>query len=429
MLKPRNVVITLVLNYLLIMIVSIFMEAGAVQDRAREANSLIRIAADMALQNMLVVDNYFTRESNMGDEFVMMTDMGGAFFEEVNPYFRVYNTDSKEGAFAAAFGNNSAFQTVAQESGDIKTPMYYYDGWYQVPSILQMGQDAFGSAWNFLWDKSTVDAGEKRDQFIIDYRYDISMQNSDIVQRDGTTEKAYFFTPLSLGVTYIDEKMLNFYFANNMDLLLRAKYNDTTYSESPAQWSERNRDYGAGAMGIMGSGRGLANNPFWDNNQVGYNFDREMERVVNNGRLSYLRGAWDDSAGEWDNGHPAVVSYKLIDVNDAANDEILKLIFGAIGGDGSNGPKGDYLKSQSTTASVAGMVGYDQSFPMLIARVTFAAELFIPYDTMVVRGWRQTELDGALIGANYTNMRNITGTDGAEGGILYEYTTYFAVLP
>jgi hypothetical protein len=409
MLRTRNIILILVFNYLIIMLVSVFVEAGAVQAKAREANALIRIAADMALQNVLATDDFFVEGSNQ--PMRMSTDTGGTQFAPVNPFTHVF-PGTMEQVHQTMFGpGNTRFQNVAAQSSAIRTPMFY-QGWHSIPSLAQMGLPTFSGS-----NQAALIFGTMVPEMVAGYRYDTTHHTSDIIG-------SYFFSPLALGVTYIDQDMLDFYFANNMDLLMRARYNHV--------------DDGFDARGRQGihRGSGFASSPFYAlHNQTAAPMINHLNRVVNNGSWSYLRGEFGDGHGlngrGFDNGHPAQIRYKLVDLNNANNDAILRLVFG-----GNTTRAG--LIGVSTTFShpqyAAVGVGAS-SFPMIIAEVTFTAELFIPLDTMVIRGWRLTD-PGIGVGGmnnNTLNLQQVNAAGGAvngpNGGIMYNYTTYFAVLP
>jgi hypothetical protein len=176
--------------------------------------------------------------------------------------------------------------------------------------------------------------------------------------------------------------------------------------------------------------------------------DRHYEKVVNNGKFSFVRGERETSAiGGYKipDAMSVDVDYKVIYIDSTLSERILKILFGADKGGYSTKSAQlmqDYTSDYITSANAApGQLSKYQEYkkqPFVVARVTFPAEFMVHLRTPVVGIWDYT---GRAALNNYLDLSMSYANDRIEndasetlfksemGGNLYLYTTYYAVLP
>ena len=294
-----------------------------------------------------------------------------------------------------------------------------HDGfaWYKIPTVSQVGLNVTGINNNTA---SVTNAGgvfvseSLAMELFSNYHYDTH-------KRIGYNESGqvdYYVTPISTGITYLNEDVLNTLFINNMDLLMRAKY-------SKEGWDLNTEKGGNGVLkgetysSLITDSGVSAFNPI---NNGSFTFIRGPIRAVYNGVTTYK-------------GVVPKIRYKVIDMYDSSNDNILVMLFGAnktakndLGVvTGVFSSKADYLKFlDKDILDPATGLPYDEKL-IVVAEVTFYADILVPYSTMVMREFRGT-MDGGT--NNYLDIKHkSTGVVGATGNDCFSYTTYFAVTP
>ena len=146
---------------------------------------------------------------------------------------------------------------------------------------------------------------------------------------------------------------------------------------------------------------------------------------VNNGTFTFLRGKKVSSnplVEAFEGVKPQVV-YKVLDMYDSSNDAVLSRLFGA----DKHGfaTKADYLKSLDTDVlNPVNNRPFDKK-PIVVAKVTFYADVVIPYYTLIMRDLR------SAFGSADMNLIDITDGEGkgAFGSKRISYTKFFAVTP
>ena len=414
--KGKHVISILILNYLLIIIVSAIAELWFVSNKAKEVQLLMQTAADMALEQSQVSDDFFVRGNTYlasGNAFKLkMPAANGNGFVDVDMFKGIYNIDTtnsenKELAFKKLY-NNDEFRTLASKTGNIRTYLKYdIMSWYSVPRVVYVGVNLLSG--DFLRKSGT--AMRTRGGSVVSESTAKGVLNlyglSDYRKESMTTD--YYFTPISVGITYLNSEFLNTLYMNNMDLLMRAKYTKQGINLNSVE----------GGNGVL-KGNTYADKVASLNSSL---------NPINNGSFTLIRGtAKNDRSPDVQAyvGTLPTIEYKVIDMYDSAYDSILVELFGA--NKGSYGTKAEYLKSLDSNQINPMSGGSYKSKLIVIAKVTFYADVIIPYSTLPLREFRGN-LDSSA--NNFLDIKHTgtTGKSGAVGNDMLTYTRYFAVAP
>lgn len=424
----RNIIIVFILNYLALIGVCAFSELYFVADTAQEVQVMVRTAADMALEQAQATDDFFVKSGGYntdGDNGYNIKMEKNGSFVDVPLYQGLYgiNTEvvgNKERIFNELY-NTSDFKNKAKMFSSIKGSISYYNAsktgllWYKFPKIAQVGLDVTGrdsSITTATTPSGGSVSGEVSNGIINLYRFNNAKRLGFDYNTGNVVE--YFMTPISLGITYINSDLLNQLFLNNMDLLMRAKY-----------------DKGGISLDSEDGGNGVYKGYTWadeitDTSLNSYN-------PINNGKFTLVRGATKDVNNGFKtyNGIEPKIEYKVIDMYDSSNDNVLIMLFGAnkTADDGrSFSSKAEYLKylDKDKIDHATGMA-YQNKY-ISVAKVTFYADIIVPYSTLPIRDFR-ANIDGDT--KNFVDVRHevTTGVKGFSGNDCYSYTRYFAVAP
>lgn len=427
MFKPRYVLVWCSISMVLLMFVSLSFEQYFVQIVGQQVNNYVSLAADMALINSQTVDDFFTDEMyGSTDANVAVSDINGRsssspvlkILAQSNSSDNAYTTyssifnwypetlsivstgdDFRDEVFDKLFTSNDDFKDWCENIGyKVTMPAYYStgtstfgsEGWVNVPKLSRMG------VWN---GASTLPAGTE----------DMTLVNYAIRTNEWTQPKQkgyygnYYLTPASCGLTYVNRDLVGELFVNNMDLLMRSKFD-----------------------GNLSEYNGLNVTPFvHENEDNAIDYD-----IINNGLWSFAKGTSKN----------VDVEYMLVDVFDDANDPIIEKIYG--GATILNSATDEYepdgvmtaekLRERGSGLMQANSVGSLEkadSCNIIVAKVTFNADVIVRYRTALFSQWRGKYDNGSLTNfgdlvRNYPSQSKYEGcTDSSD----YEYTTYFAV--
>lgn len=407
--RARNIVLIFIVNYVLMLFVSAVWEISVINERAKTLQTYMSTASDMALQQTQMVDDILANTSEDNTQSIMMPKANGDGFTKIPTLQGLFNIDvnsdfSREVAFNELYSNNG-LNDVAMRTGAIRTPVRYTDettgitNWYYLPKVAMMGTDVLvdSKATKLVKNAQGDYVSQALSNKILS---DYGLTESERVSGDST----YFISPLNIGITYLNEDLLSRLFTNNMDLLMRAKYQGQNLKEAKG-------------------GNGVLKGQTYANRVKG---ELAGSNPVNNGSFTFLRGKRVDSNSlvEAFEGVKPQVIYKVLDMYDSKNDAILSRLFGA----DKHGfaSKAEYLKSLDT--DVLNPVN-NQPFtkkPIVVAKVTFYADVVIPYYTLIMRDFRST-----LGLEDDKNMLEITDGNGKgeHGTKRVSYTKFFAVTP
>lgn len=407
--KIRNIIITVVLSFLVIMVLSLIWEINSIENKAREANIMLRSAGDMALQQTQLIDEYMSYGNGASNkrgvyETNMPSASGNGFVKAdiFEAYFGLNSNTSRDAIFNRLYGT-ADMHTVAAKADVMKRPIRYFNPaktgfqWYYMPRLAAVGLDLLPETGYLATGTGSVAASSVSAEAMDMYDF-----HSHIKQTWSNGEyMEYYNTPINTGVTYINKDFLAYTFMNNMDLLMRGKYKGVDLNST------------LGGNGIL------------HGQTYGYNVvdDLNMYNPINNGSFTLLRGERNNPVTAGVFAHKGVlpdIEYKVIDMYDSANDSALMSVFGA----NKEGypTKAAYLKSldEDVRDPLTGMP-YTKK-PFVLAKVTFYADVIIPYSSVIVREF-------ASLFQTDSNYLDLKGNGGMGNTRRMSYTTYFAVTP
>lgn len=458
-------------GYFVIMSGMLLSEHGRIQTAVGDAKQTVMLAANSALNQVLASDEFFTsvpNESEVGNMYSTgdsvtalqisrsTTDTKYSYsniFSEVWDYDVTNNNwqQEKEDLFVRMYGN-SAYSTLAQPGymNLAKQITFDYNG-VKIPNIARMGllqgydtaDDGDNTFVNLKDLYDTIFAGRltlqptyKNDYKEVDGQSEGYRWQSKDYARDtdwlglfsikkGTEKEPYFLAPTNVGVTYVDPALLETAFVCNMDLLMRSKYilNDTDEGLQAG--------VGIPTTGFEGTFSTLDDKAM----KVVEDFN-----IIHNGTFSFVKGAFvgysNNTPGGFTGGSVdgkrvlPRVDYQLITLRDETGkikEDNANLLCSALGINFENVDK--YVEWVANTTA--------ENF--LLARVTFYADIFVPYSTQMARElyYLYEREDKKGEGAKLFQVHNIKQdeTDASSwkisdvtGNALYEYTTYFAVV-
>ena len=412
MLKARNIVIIFVLNYLAIVVISAFLELTVINSKARDVMETIRTAGDMSLEQTQAIDEYLSKSSSGGYQITTASKQGNGFIKS-DVYSAMLGIDTattsgKEKVFDYLYNNNE-FKMIAKRAGVMKTPVKYWDSpannnflWYYMPTVAAVGteilpQDTVNNHLRVENSNGVKLTSDWSNAIMKAYGVDKAKKLSDGVE--------YYNTPLAYGVTYLNEDLLTRLFVNNMDMLMRYKYDENLNTAEGGNGVLEGDTY---HTRISDTSRSTAD----DNN------------VINNGVFSFVRHKAIDTGSDTTayEGVKPEIQYKVVDMYDASNDRLLKYLFGSNTEGFST--KAEYLKSLDSSRINPVTNSPWTSKPIVVAKVTFYADVYVPYFSLIFRDFSSS------IGNQDNNFIDIkdAGTN-PDGSRRIAYTRFFAVTP
>lgn len=412
MLKARNIVIIIVLNYLALVVVSAVIELNSINHKAREVQEIIRTAGDMALEQTQAIDEYLSKAVTGGYQ-ITVPDKNGNGFIKSDVYQALLGIDTstpagKEAVFNYLYNNND-FKMLAKRAGVMKTPIKYWDSpahnyfkWYYMPTVAVVGTEMLPSSIVDNYLRVENEHGVKLNSgwsntIMKAYGVDKTKKLSNGVE--------YYNTPLSYGITYLNEDLLSRLFVNNVDLLMRYKYRDNLNTPEGGNGVLKGETYHARIT-----------------DESLQNIDDK--NVINNGEFSFVRHRGYDTGVNTRayEGVKPLIQYKVIDMYDPANDRLLKYLFGA--NTGGYATKAEYLKSLDSNR-INPVTGRPwDSKPIVVAKVTFYADVYIPYFTLIFRDFASDLQDAEN---NFIDIKD--EGQNPDGSRRISYTRFFAVTP
>lgn len=482
MLKAKNIIIIFIVNYLVILLVCCFLEFILIGSKAQEIQIMMSTAADMALEQVQATDDFFVT----GKGYIMD---GDRLATNVNPYqMNVLGTNGKYkrvNIFEAVSGKNNLGDIYAFVYNPSKIGDYIRENpnvlsvdftvgrvdndngkntpdWFKVPVLAHLGDTIHQSEARHVYNMDGTLVTDNRVISDIWNMYDLDKAEKNTTLNGANIE--YYLTPLNVGITYINEDLLQAFFMNNLELLMRSKY------------VQRN-DYN---LNTEDNGYGVLKTAFYP--ELVDTITLESQNPINNGSFTLLRGeriGSTDMSIEMYQGIKPKIEYVVIDMYDNKYNDILQLILGAktttIGADTNfKGKKitGNLLKEMNrdninlmaSITNTTSMNVYEHK-PIVVAKVTFYADFIVPYSTISLREMRGRVDNGDIGGRtlfnpfaySQVNIENVEAINenyvditaetmfenyGEYAGKLYKgvnnlgsnssavmYTTYFAVTP
>lgn len=417
MLKAKNIIVLLVVNYCIMLGVSAVGELLFLADKAQHIQNLIRTAGDMALEQTQVTDDFFITSSNPATPPYKMSfpSSDGNGYKKLSMYDGIYNksetiASNREAIFKKLY-DTADFKEFSKKLGEIRTSVRYWDAtesnlvWYTVPRLAEMGTNILPDSVN---TKGVKYNGATVNQSVADKLFANYYMNS-YKKQNGLSE--YYVTPISLGVTYLNDELLGTLFMNNMDLLMRTKYASKGIN-----------------LNTEDGGKGLYKGSFYADTITN---DLDMYNPINDGTFTLLRGTESTDSNSSVStfvGTKPKIEYKVIDMYDSANDVILTSLFGANKTDSSGikySSKAAYLKALDKYRLDPSTGAPYTTKPIVVAKVTFYADIVVPYTTPMILDFKKDE-DGHFLDIERVGTSGVKGVAGSDK---IAYTRYFAVTP
>lgn len=459
MLKPRYILIIIIFVFIGVTIAGFGFEQVFIERAARTAYVYTTTAAECALRNATMSDEFFTsgvtrdgaasKAAQINGKSVntasaasgLLVDNGFNTFKRENVFLWTYGisggnvvdnaTEAYETLFTTTEFNNWATnilnlttqtnknnasrqlfwsdELLYRAPGEIEPSLHYASGTTRIPKLLTMGADLFitklgynehhvydamaavskaktGSAESFYGKSYSSLAAPLSDTQKVanilgaaDY-WDYVRKSSITVSSDnwyeGVEDVTYFYTPTSLGLTYIDPNVLDVFFRANMDLLMRAQYIDSSYVGSTASVAS---EYEA-----------------WFGNKDGIHYASDVtstwgQYAVNNGSFYYLRGKPQRNAeGIIEYLNPAGGTYKKPDIEymyiTLSRDDLNKM--SASEQAAWNNVLTRAVSPVTTLSSLVNShtANNGERYELCIAKVSFYADFVVPYTSAPMRG-------------------------------------------
>ena len=453
MLKAKNIIIIFIINYFLILLACTLLEFIFVGNYAQQAQLLMRTAADMALEQVQATDDFFVTGGGylldeVGQDSYKIYVNKGDKFEKVDLFPAFTNNANDKSAVGDIYEDlyGADFRQFLNENPEVLSLRFYAgkygftntggtfstitSHYYALPKIYQMGFDILrkdtnwyvtnvknisGVNYTTMYNDLTV-----ANEGIIDM---YELDNSAKIAYDKNLQQTeYYFTPISLGITYINEDLLQALYMNNLDLLMRTKF-------------MKNADYN---LTEESYGNGILRGAFYPELTDTDTLDRY--NPINNGMFSLLRGERISGTGQGSNFYkgtvPLKVEYVVLDMykDTPTNNAALQSILGPrfTNDTASADEFGSLYFTDTATASlyqgkeVTGALLYQMDYeyiknlktvmgmgfgvdtivdhkPIVVAKVTFYADFVIPFSTVSLREMRGREVDGGINGRTLFN--------------------------
>lgn len=497
MLQAKNILIIFMVNYVILLLVCCFIEIIFIGNAAQEAQLLMRTAADMALEQVQATDDFFITGGgyimDAGTGSTLRTDVqgykmkvlttSGQYSQEYNMFEAITDKHETLSIFTHIYGPSKIGSWIDENpnvleicftagvvehtdsmiagGGTIDAPVSALKmNWYQIPNLAQMGEAVTNGRTRMGFK---MDGNKLVDNNVLTNiwnMYDLNNTAKDI--NVSGSEIKYFLSPLSLGITYINEDLVQAFFMNNLDLLMRAKYtNRNGYN--------LNTDPECGAGMLKGS--------FYS--ELVDTSSLQSLNPINNGTFTLLRGKQMDGTQYGVmlyEGIKPKIEYVVLDMynQNAAQDPILQQIFGPrFSRDATHSYAGqvitgqhlweldkDSIQNMKEVTKTTGSDVYDHK-PIVVAKITFYADFVVPYMSPSIREMRgrvdnSNRISGRTLFNPFSdsqiNVQNVQPIAGNYVDIIAKtqlmrgdiyngvtrlggnsdamcYTTYFAVTP
>lgn len=463
MTRVRYLLIWCIAAFMVMFFVSWEIERQAIESEATQVKTLTELAADSALQAGLGIDDLLSEYSTSlswydwtdgsgtnlnalrGKPLTVMyhRNRSDTHYTEDKDLFQWYmdrESVTRADAFAYLYDGTGKgigdggtripseqakeFMAFAKKSVNSYTYIPYFKSdasgvssliWVKVPRIALIGARCIWTNQSD-YNASLYSAGWSSMSNDVKYGWDALSANGYLYARKGGVSSAfgsYYLTPTKVGVSYINRDLVEKLYQNNLDLIMRYKYNDTDLRE----------------------GNGMPESPYIpQTDTVEHNMAEIEDDLITNGLFSVSK----------DTSTITNIEYKIVDVYDSANNDLIEQLYGGYvdyrqAGGGGNVLTGSIddigiMTAQKllergtlTIPNADGTYSMASESNLVVAKVTFSTDVLLNYKTGVFTVWR-TKYDGDS-GTNYNDLIQTTGiaTNRISDSLKYAYTRYWAV--
>lgn len=431
--KLRHIVITVSVLIVLYWCSILLVDLVYIDRVATSVQRTVATAAEMALKQVVASDEMFNNGATgeiyneNGITTIYTADGDVKTYNKQNLFKVVYGTEDKETLYKCMYGANSLFNTteyieqikqVTQDIGD-----------YSMPVFLRMG--LLDPNYNLI-PNTKSDIGNILNS--TGYTMSITRFGNDWLGTKSIKKTyadsqskiyTYYLAPTNVGITYMDTNLLETAFVSNMDVLMRSQYALTG-----------DLTQGCGVPEAFASGTDYVTTADITSTVQTYN-------IINNGTFGFVKGqciAGNENGGGYTGGVTQasteryirpVIEYKVVDMCDENNAQLVRLAVIDRAGAHTDATYSDWLTE----------LGIDVTQPhyCVVARVTFYADIIVPYKTDFARKLyslyarenvtSNTDFFQVTIDDAQTPTTNSAQLSGLTGNPLYAYTTYYAVVP
>lgn len=439
--KLRWVVLIIAIVIAVYMGINVVAEMSYLDTVVSEINRTMITASEQAINQVLASDELFTADTGNNGRYmntsyttIKTADGNATKYTDENLFEVVYKTTKKHDLYLRMFKDNAMFSNSAYMY-DLCKVKTLVGGRFDIPLIARMGllsrnpEMLTGPAYDYLkqvvddsgYSLSTVEFGNRDWMHLYEVKKEYNNANLE--------KEYYYLAPTNVGITYLDPNLLQTAFATNMDVLMRAKYAQT---------------------GDVSVGVGIPDVVFAGGEDYVLSEDLQkfaiQNNIINNGHFAYVKGERSTSVGVGYTGgvnanHENVVptiSYKVVDVCDPNNETLIRMAVSEIAGPSDPEHYKAWLETQG--------IDTKKSHYCVVAKITFYADIIVPYSTPLSRNlyslYRrgagttnelfQVEIDSKTLlehGAPdfYNTDKNMISD--VTGNPYYTYTTYVAIMP
>jgi hypothetical protein len=393
--KPYKVFITIMLAIFIPIILSAVYEFYSISEKTQQINNFMQHSAKTTLYQMTITDDFLTVDPGLQTEGVLNFNVPcGSTFGKRHLYETYYRTDNRSEIFNKMYNTNS-FRLYAKDITGVKENLGYTSlsgitSIVQSPVVLNIGTNILGNIIpSTVMTQGGVSVNPLLSGAVINF-YQMDQVQKFVQSPDGEID--VYKTPLRLGLTYFDADLMGTLFVNNLDVLMRSKYEDITI------------------------GLGVNDNGFHSDILEPTKNEFNHRNPINNGVFTLLKGSnyLTMNDAQLFTGNKPDIEYKVIDMFNPSNESALVYIFGPE--TGSYSTKVDYFKSMYANEPDPFTGGIPTEKNIVIAKITFKADILIPYSTPIIK--RLSKL-GVNHFQGFINLNETT----------FEYTTLYAVIP
>ena len=462
MTRVRYLLIWVIVVFVIMFFVSWGIEGTILEMEAHQVQSMTELAADTSLQAGQGIDDFFTQlDVTLGDMAIQNINDEARDKFNLNIVYHKYSSDMqfrRDDLFTWYFDRASSLMsaedkrayafsqlydatgkgTVEGRTYDVsdealefqkfvkrgvgampltQIPYTYTESgvmhtvWVTVPKIALIGAKC-------IWENESQFEGTAITSLLRNglsgeqdklraYGWKALAQNGYLYGKKSGVFGTYYLTPSKVGVTYIDKNLVEKIYQNNLDLIMRYKYNESGSVRDHSGLQEGNYVYQSDTV----------------NHRVNnYNLTHSGS-IINNGLFSLNKSTSTITA----------VSCRAIDIYSSANDTLIGHLYG---GYREMTPSGVWKANKLMTADELKkryqVLRFQNDGTQIKAgrnyviayKVTFTSDIILNYKTATLTTWSTTYDEDGM-----NDIVQTTGSDNddAPESKKYTYTTYFTV--
>lgn len=412
----KTTILIFIINAFLLMCVNIFTDYQTLKDKIASIYSTVSNSADASISAVLSAEEFFSNSSyytSSADQEAMMTVWNGSSFTSGNMYMIAFYMQDNGGVIPTQGAYNSFAGSVNVEryiyermygnvSSRIPTADFrnFYNNIGSLVSTTSVAKDTRSGSFNM----STITYPTLSRMGLM-----LSPYNTSGVYKLGASDQftsienmgangAYYLTPASLGITYLDETVLRNTLYCMLDTAIRcnkiADVSASSFASASGTLPTQVFDLGAGGT------------PQSQRNGSGHT-------IVNDGYVEYMMDTLDVD-----------VTYYLVDFWNNANWEIVNYIEGSsVSSPATTLPQ--RLRNSSTKSNIDGTK--PSSYWVVVAQVDVTIDVAVPHKSSLLQWNRFRNSTGADEFYGILELDAGGTLSSSDEGLQYKYTTFAAV--